>query len=131
MVVQNGTGPTGHGTAELLPSSSHSCDLRVVGSLRQRTLGNSSIKIRNQINEQHSELYMKWVLRFLKAREPFHVQAQSGLLTITAPDEEIPSMLPVPHVPWFSAVYVRDVMSSIDEVKANITSTFGSILKMD
>ena len=102
-----------------------------MGLLRQRTLGNSSTKVRNQINEQHSELYMKRVLRFLQAREPFHVQAQSGLLTITSPDEKIPSMLPVPQVPWFLAVYVRDVMSRLDEVKANITSTFGSILKMD
>ena len=37
----------------------YSCDLRVVGLLRQRTLGNSSTKVCNQVGEQHSEFYMK------------------------------------------------------------------------
>ena len=37
----------------------------------------------------------------------------------------------VPKGPWFLAVYVRDVLSRLDEVKAKITSTFGSVLKME
>ena len=105
--------------------------MRVVGLLRQRTLGNSSTKVCNQVGEQHSEFYMKRLLRFLQAREPFHVKAASSLFTIAAPNKELPPITPVPKGPWFLSVYVRDVLSRLDEVKAKITSTFGSILKMD
>ena len=45
----------------------------------------------------------------LQAREPFHDQAQRGMLTIASPDKEIPPMLPIPQVPWFLAVYITDV----------------------
>ena len=85
----------------------------------------------NQVGEQHSELYMKRLLTFLQAREPFHVKAAGGLFTIAAPNKELPPMRPVPKGPWFLAVYVRDVLSRLDEVKAKITSTFGSVIKMD
>ena len=74
---------------------------------------------------------MKRLLRFLKTRESFHVKAASGLSTIAAPNKELPPITPVPKGPWFLAVYVRDVLSRLDEVKAKITSTFGSVLKMD
>ena len=105
--------------------------MRVVGLLRQRTLGNSSTKVCNQVREQHSEFYMKRLLRFLQAREPFHVEAASGLFTLAAPNKELPPITPMPKGPWFLAVYVRDVLSRLDEVKAKITSTFGSVLQMD
>ena len=74
---------------------------------------------------------MKRLLRFLQARESFHVKAASGLFTIAAPNKELPPITLVPKGPWFLAVYVRDVLSRLDEVKAKITSTFGSVLKMD
>lgn len=70
-------------------------------------------------------------MQFLQAREPFYIQAERGLLTVTAPKKEIPPMQPIPKAPWFLAVYVRDVMSRVDETKAKITSTFGTILKLD
>lgn len=98
--------------------------------LRERTLGNSSTKVQKQIQEQHSELYLQRVMRFLQAREPYYIQAKRGLLNVVAPGEIVP-MHPVPKAPWFLAVYVRDVMSRLDEIKAKITSTFGSVLKLD
>ncbi len=81
--------------------------------------------------EQHSENYLQRVLRFLQAREPFYIQAKRGLLTVAAPDKEVPPMQPVPKAPWFLSVYVRDVMSRLEETKAKLTSTFGSVLKLD
>ena len=45
----------------------------------------------------------------LQARGPFHDQARRGMFTIASPDKEIPPMLPIPQVPWFLAVYIRDV----------------------
>ena len=85
----------------------------------------------NQVGEQHSEFYMKKLSRFLQAREQFHVKTASGLFTIAAPNKEFPPMTPVPKESWFLAVYLRDVLSRLDEVKAKITSPFGSVLKMD
>lgn len=109
----------------------YSCDLKVVRLLRERTLGNSSTKLQKQILEQHSEVHMQRVLRFLQAREPFHIQVQRGMFSIQRPGVLIPEMAPVPKAPWFLAVYVRDMMSLLDELNARITSTFGSILKLD
>jgi len=56
---------------------------------------------------------------------------QKACLPARVPGKEIPSMLPIPWPPWFLAAYVRDVMTRLEEVKATITNTFGSILKMD
>ena len=42
--------------------------------------------------------------------------------------------LPLPSVPkaaWLLTVYCRDVLASLDEVKASITATFGRVLKID
>ena len=109
----------------------YSCDLRVVRLLRERTLGNTPTKLQKQVSEQHSEVYLQRVLQFLQAREPFHIQANRGMLSLGPPEKPLPKMMPVPNVPWFQAVFLRDVMSRLDEMKAKITSTFGSILKMD
>ena len=103
----------------------------MVRLLRERTLGNSTTKLQKQVSEQHSEVYLHRVLQFLQAREPFHVQATRGLLSLGPPQKQIPPMTPVPRAPWFLAVFLRDVMSRLGEIKAKITSTFGSILKMD
>lgn len=95
--------------------------------MRERTLGNSTRKLYNQICEQHSEACLHRMLQFLNAREPFHVQAAKGLFTLDKPQP----MPPVPKSNWFLAVYLRDVIARIDQTKAKITSTFGSILKND
>ena len=108
----------------------YSCDLRVVRLLRERTLGNTPTKLQKQVSEQHSEVYLQRVLQFLQAREQFHIQASRGMLSLGPPEKPLPKMMPVPNVPWFQAVFLR-VMSRLDEMKAKISSTFGSILKMD
>ena len=53
-----------------------------------------------------------------------------GLLHLPSPPP-IPPMQPVPRPAWFLAVYVRDVVGRLEETKAQITSLFGTILKMD
>lgn len=108
----------------------YSCDKHVIRLLRERTLRNSSTKLYKQVLEQHSEDYLQRVLRFLQAREPFHIQAQKRMLTINSPTKNIPDMAPVPKPSWSLAVYIREVMSQLDELKAKVTSTFGSILKL-
>ncbi len=43
-----------------------------------------------------------------------------------------PPLLPaLPKPKWLLAVYARDVLGRLHEVKAKITSVFGCVLKMD
>ena len=44
---------------------------------------------------------------------------------------EIPPYRPVPSPSWLLSVYANDVFSRLGELRAKITSTFGTILKLD
>ena len=74
---------------------------------------------------------MNRALQFLQAREPFEIQSSKGLFKIPSAALTIPPLPAIPKPDWFLAVYLRDVISRIQETKAKITSTFGEILKMD
>ena len=106
-----------------------SCDLKVVRLLRARTKGNSSTMVRNKVAEQHQEVYLQHSLQFLQAREPFH--SAKSIATISAPTVPIPDMPSIPKPAWFLSLYLRDVLGHLDKIKAKITSTFGTVLKMD
>jgi len=45
--------------------------------------------------------------------------------------QEPPPRSSVSSTVWLIAVYMRDVLMRLDELKAKITSTYGFILKMD
>ncbi|KAJ7983875.1 hypothetical protein DPEC_G00370340 [Dallia pectoralis] len=62
---------------------------------------------------------------------PRRVQTLPGLGHWAAAVSLPPPMPPVPSPVWLLTVYSCDVLSRLDEVKARITSVFGSILKMD
>ena len=106
-----------------------SCDLKVVRLLRARTKGNSSTMVRNKVAEQHREVYLQHSLQFLQAREPFH--SAKSIATVSAPTVPIPDMPSIPKPAWFLSLYLRDVLGRLDVIKAKITSTFGTVLKMD
>jgi hypothetical protein len=99
--------------------------------MRERTLGNSSTKLQKQVAEQHTEHHMNRALKFLQAREPFEIQSSKGLFKIPSAAQTIPPIPAIPKPDWFLAVYLRDVVSRIEETRAKITSTFGEILKID
>ncbi|KAK5611523.1 hypothetical protein CRENBAI_015476 [Crenichthys baileyi] len=79
-----------------------SCDHKVVAQLRSRTLGNS-------------------------ACDP----AFLALGSVSKQSAPPPPMPPVPSPVGLLTVYGYDVVTRLEEYKARITSTFGSILKMD
>ncbi|KAK0131748.1 hypothetical protein N1851_033466 [Merluccius polli] len=76
--------------------------------LRERTLGNSSTRLAKQLRENHG---VQWLQHYLEVSPPEPVA--------------------VPTNRWLPTVYGKDLMSRMDHIKASITSTFGSILKMD
>lgn len=100
----------------------YACDTRVIRLLRERGLGNSATRLQKQLQEQHSEQWLQQVASYLTASEPF-----AQLVQLRDPP-------PLPHVPtykWLLKAYAQDILLRIDSVKAKITSTYGSILKMD
>ncbi|KAL1246543.1 hypothetical protein QQF64_034588 [Cirrhinus molitorella] len=77
--------------------------------------------------EQHSEAWTQRVLQYLTACEPF---TRSSL--VQPPVFAEPPLLPaLPKPKWLLAVYTRDVLWRLHEVKAKITSVLGCVLKMD
>ena len=82
------------------------------------------------MHEQHSEKWLQKSVQYLTEGKYFAEASKSGL--ILAQDfEEPPQFVPVPKYKWFLTVYVQDMMSRADYIKAPITSTFGRIIKMD
>ena len=80
-----------------------------------------------QLKENHSEEWLKRLGRYLGACSDF--VERPTLLPVKF--QEPPEPVAVPSHRWMLAVYGRDILSRLDHIKANITSTFGSILKMD
>ncbi|KAJ8364998.1 hypothetical protein SKAU_G00138290 [Synaphobranchus kaupii] len=103
-----------------------SCDLRVMRLLRERALGNSATQLYTKLCEGHSEAWMRRSMQYLG--ECKHFLATGSERRVFPPP---PPMPPVPTPVWLLNVYCYDVLSRLDEVKARVTSTFGSILKMD
>ncbi len=95
--------------------------------MRERTLGNSVTQLYKKLMEQHSEAWTRRFLQYLTACEPF---TRSSL--VRPPVFAGPPLLPaLPKPKWLLAVYARDVLGRLHEVKAKITSVLGCVLKMD
>ena len=63
---------------------------------------------------------------YLSACKPF-----CGPLVSTKSFAEPPQLLMVPTYKWMITVYVQDILGRLNDVKVAITSTYGSILKLD
>ncbi|XP_048848221.1 uncharacterized protein LOC125718410 isoform X2 [Brienomyrus brachyistius] len=103
-----------------------SCDLKVVWLMRQRSLGNSVSVLYNKLREQHSETWMARTLQYLAVCDRFQVPG-ADVRQVAPP----PAMVPVPSPQWLLTVHAEDVRARIGEMKARVTSIFGSVLKMD
>ena len=89
-------------------------------------MGNSATRLYNTLWEQHSDSWMRRAIQYLGTCEQF---LSSCAVTERFPAP--PQMPPVPSPVWLLTVYGYDVLTRLDEYKSRITSTFGSILKMD
>ena len=109
----------------------YACDRSVATLLRARTAGNSSTSVRNNVHELHSEEYLRHQLLYLSACQ----RHRSGVAMMVTGGvtryEEAPAMKSFPSAKWFQAVYLRDVWARIDILLAQLTSIYGSILKID
>ena len=111
-------------------------DLKVLAFLKQRSLGNSTSLLRNSLEELHSEKYLNTVLLYLSACKRYQRGIQKFFHGPTADDTADTFDPPPPYQPaktalWLGSCYVRDVATRLDLIKAQITSTFGRVLKLD
>ena len=103
----------------------YACDMEVVGMMRERSLGNSCSQLYRKLVEQHRLTWLQRGIEYTSVYEPFAAR-QPGVV--------VPEIPPQPDVllpRWLRSVYLRDVMSRIDDVKAKLTSTFGRVLKVE
>ena len=111
-------------------TSKLACDFEVVTLMRQRGLGNSSSQIQRKLQERHVEVWMQKTAQYLTDCKGINSAVRSGLI-LPVPFGKIPAMPPVPKHRWLMQVYAQDVLQRLGEIKANITSQYGRVLKMD
>ncbi len=114
----------------VLLTHKYACDLKVVRLLRTRGAGNTSTQLFRKLEEQHEEAWLTRCAQYLSDWQSFTRAQSRGLITCGRP-EDPPARPPVPKAKWLLTAYCLDVLSRIDEVKAQITSTFGRVLKID
>jgi hypothetical protein len=108
----------------------YACDVRVVRLLRQRGLGNSSTQLFCKLEEQHEEAWLIKCAQYLSDCQHFTKACARGIITLSNPKNP-PQRTPVPKPNWLLTSYCQDVLSRVEEVKAQITSIFGRVLKID
>lgn len=95
--------------------------------LRERGLGNSPTRLLKQLKENHTEEWLNRVARYTTECVAF--LQRPGLLPMNFPEPPEPSV--VPSCKWLLSVYSQDILTRLDDIKAKLTSTLGTILKMD
>ncbi|KAF1374347.1 hypothetical protein PFLUV_G00228130 [Perca fluviatilis] len=108
----------------LILTRKYACDIRVI---RDRTLGNSPARLVKQLKENHGEEWLNRLAHYFGECADF--VDRPSLFPVVC--QEPPEPIDVPTSRWLLSVYGRDILSRLDHIKASITSTFGSILKMD
>jgi len=102
-----------------------SCDKRVVMQMSGRTLGNSATSLRSYLVEQHTAAWCKRVIAY------YSIYGQFVMPGVTVPPPlAIPEMELVPTSRWVLSAYIADSFSRLGEMRAKVTSVFGTIIKM-
>ena len=108
----------------------YACDQAIISPLRARRIGNSPTALCQNLQELHSDEWLRKKLIYLTDCQCH----QSGLQQLGLPAPDYPPAATLPHFPtpkWFLAAYVKHVRSQLPSLLAQVTSTFGTILKVD
>ena len=110
----------------------NTCDLKIVKLMRARTLGNSSTFLMHGLEELHSESWMRTLLLYLTDCDQHQSKQKKGVMKhMECSYKSPPKYQGLTSYKWLLACYARDVLSRLEEIKAQITSVYGKILKMD
>lgn len=91
--------------------------------LRSRTLGSSANRLNNNLWEKQLDFSMRRAIQYLSVYQQF-------LALSNVRGQFPPHMSSLPSPIWLLTVYGYNVLMRLDENKAMIISTFGSILKI-
>ncbi|XP_077091354.1 uncharacterized protein LOC143742378 [Siphateles boraxobius] len=111
----------------LILTRKYACDIRVIRLLQDRTLGNSPARLVRELKENHGEEWLNRLAHYLGECADF--VDRPSLFPVVC--QEPPEPIDIPTSRWVLSVYGRDILCRTDHIKASITSTFGTILKMD
>ncbi|XP_056328978.1 uncharacterized protein LOC130241304 isoform X1 [Danio aesculapii] len=104
-----------------------SCDKEVVRWMRGRSLGNSATSAYRSLCVRHREKWIAQTTHYLSVVGKFP-DCTTDPSSLAA---RLPQMVPVPCPAWLLSVYAKDVLTRLPELKARVTSIYGTILKMD
>lgn len=99
-----------------------SCDKELVRLMQCQTPGKSATAMYRHLCARHKEQWMAQATEYLSVLKKFQ-----DLSTVTV---RVPQMMPVPSPSLLLAVYAKDALTRLGEMKARVTSIYGSILKM-
>ncbi|XP_044066931.1 uncharacterized protein LOC122882983 [Siniperca chuatsi] len=105
----------------------YACDIRVIWVLRESALGNSPTRVLKQLRENHAEEWLHCVERY--TTECVDFLQPPGLLPMAFSEPPEPAV--APSCKWLLSVYSQDILTRLEDIKAAITLTYGTILKMD
>ncbi|CAK6975525.1 uncharacterized protein LOC124857001 [Scomber scombrus] len=103
-----------------------SCDRKVLGLMKGRTLRISVSRLHAFLTEQHTAEWMRRGNHYLHTCYMLEVPGVK-----MPPPPVLPNLEPVPSSSWLLDTYAKQSFTRIKELRAKVTSTFGSILKMD
>jgi len=105
----------------------YGCDKQVVRMMRLRSLGNSATQLQKRLVENHCDKWMQKSLLYLTDWEAY---SRSNLVVVRSA-ESPPIQTNLPSVKWLLSVHLKDVINRLPALKASITSTYGTVLKID
>ena len=92
----------------------------------ERSLGNSSSSLHSYLVVEHTRAWMARSMRFMAIYRMFEMPG------VTVPPlPAVPEMEPVPTSQWILSAFATESFSRLGEMRAKVTSIFGSVLKMD
>lgn len=95
--------------------------------MRGRSLGNSATSAYRSLCVRHREQWIAQTTHYLSVVGKFP-DCTTDPSSLAA---RLPQMVPVPCPAWLLSVYAKDVLTRLPELKARVTSIYGTILKMD
>ena len=101
--------------------------------LRLRTLGNTPTAMHNTLSECHRELWLRRAQHYLTDCAQHKKHCETGVLqgVVNYRYPEPPMLQSLYNYRWLLSCYNQDVLQRLEAVKAQITSVFGQILKLD
>lgn len=99
-----------------------SCDKELVRLMQCRAPGKSATAMYQHLCVRHKEQWMAQAAEYLSVLNKFQ--------DLSAVTVRVPQMMPVPSPSLLLTVYAKDALTRLGEMKARITSIYGSILKV-